>query len=955
MQNSSRQTPPVRFGAFELDLLAGGLRKDGAKVKLQDQPLQILAILLEHPGQLVTRDELRKRLWSGDTFVDFDHSLNKAVNKLRDALHDSAENPFFIETIPKRGYRFIAGVTVTEPAGSQSPPFVPSARRNRARVLATGVLLVLLVVGGLFIRRGSPLLTRAAPAPVHAVAVLPLKSVSGDSSQDYFADDMTGALTSDLSRIGSLTVISQTSAQRFRDTHAFPSQIARELNVDALVDGTVQKVGDRLRVTARILSGPEQQSRWSHTFERDAGDVLVLQAEVASSIAEQFKKELTPEEKSVFEHRPAIDPRAYDAYLKGDHYWAKFTEEDWKKAKQYFHEAIQIDPNYAAPYSALGGLLETEREWYGTGGDNLDDARKLTDSAIRLNPTNADAHITLGWILTHQWDLDAAEMEFRHAVALQPSHAYALLSLQHALVLRRRIQNPAPQLERVKALDPVSPQVLAFIGLTEYMLREYDRGLPFCREGVEIEPNFAFARYCQGKLLLAKKEPLAALAEFRIAREKGGNAIPYLSGLGQSLAAAGQRVAVTPILKQLEENPSSQKFYYLALVHCALRNKDQALTYLEQAYSAHSNDLIYLDSEPALDTLRTSPRFSALVHRLHLSSAPETSQPPSSKPVSIPALESYIQGHYHAEQAEGLLYRYGMQAAERKERDTAREFFQKAIQQDPTYAQAYVGLARTWTDRLISEDGPAKSEAFLRRAIQIEPELAEAHEALATLDVLRLWRWQEAEQEYRRAIELNPNSAEAHARYAEYLDCMKRFDEGMREFQRAQQLDPGHNFQPNPWLRRRQFQQAIEIDEGKVQRRELRFFSHQDLAFDYDAAGRHEEAAKEWEEMLRQLDYADLADAMRKGRKQSGFRGAYQTLVAALEAMDSHGDPVPAFFPAIFYAELRERERAFYWLERGYRERSQAYSALNVDPCWDPLRDDPRFKDLVRRVGLPQQ
>jgi TolB-like protein/DNA-binding winged helix-turn-helix (wHTH) protein len=322
------------------------------------------------------------------------------------------------------------------------------------------------------------------------------------------------------------------------------------------------------------------------------------------------------------------------------------------------------------------------------------------------------------------------------------------------------------------------------------------------------------------------------------------------------------------------------------------------------------------------------------------------------KPVSLNSLEAYVQGRYHADQAQSMAYQKGLRPAEVKEWIAAREFFEKAIKEDPTYAQAYVGLALTWRDQSVSVDGPAKAERFLRKAIELDPELAEAHEALATLDVLRLWRWSEAEQEYKRSVELNPNFAEAHARYAEYLDCMRRFDEGMDEFLRAQGLDPGHSFQPNPFYRRRMYDRAIQEDKGETARQAFGFWSHIDLAYDYDGAGRHDEGAREWEEVVRMLGYTDLANAMHRGLVQSGYKGSIKALTEGLEAMDSAGSPPPDYFPAMMYALLGHKDRAFYWLERGYRERSPAYSALNVDPCWDPLRSDPRFADLVRRVGL---
>jgi TolB-like protein/DNA-binding winged helix-turn-helix (wHTH) protein len=324
-----------------------------------------------------------------------------------------------------------------------------------------------------------------------------------------------------------------------------------------------------------------------------------------------------------------------------------------------------------------------------------------------------------------------------------------------------------------------------------------------------------------------------------------------------------------------------------------------------------------------------------------------------SKPLSVVALELFLQGRYHSERAAAVTYRNGQRAVRQRELADARGFFEKATQEDPTYAQAYVGLAQTWQDEPVSDNGPEKAEALLRKAIALDPELAEAHEALATLDVLRLWRWSEAEQEYKRAIQLNPNSAEAHARYAEYLDCMRRFDEGMKEFLLSQSLDPGHDFNPNPFYRRREYDRAIEEDEGEVKRQAFGFWSHWNLAYDYEGAGRREGAAHEWEQAIRMLDYTELADSMHRGLERGGYNGAITALVAGMEAADARGNPPEPFFAGMMYGFLGQKDRAFYWLERGYEDRSPAYSSLNVDPCWDPLRDDPRFKDLVRRVGLP--
>jgi TolB-like protein/DNA-binding winged helix-turn-helix (wHTH) protein len=364
------------------------------------------------------------------------------------------------------------------------------------------------------------------------------------------------------------------------------------------------------------------------------------------------------------------------------------------------------------------------------------------------------------------------------------------------------------------------------------------------------------------------------------------------------------------------------------------------------SYEHSTEDVLGLEREVA----------QAIAHEIQAKLPPqEKARLAGRRPVSLQALETYLLGRYHLEQAQSMAFRNGLLESRLKELATARSFFEQALREDPSYAQAYVGLSDTWWDRPVAEGGPEKADTMLRKALELDPGLAEAHQALATLDVLRQWRWTEAGQEYQRAIELNPNYAEAHARYAEFLDMMGRFDDGMKEFLRAQDLDPGHDFNPNPFYRRRQYDRAIKLDQNDVRRHAFGFWSHWNLAYDYEAAGMHTEAAQEWVEVTRILGYEEIADAMQRGLEHSGYKGALRELVVALEEMSTRGRPVSANIPAQFYAFLGEKNRAFDWLERGYLERNTAYSALNVDPCWDSLRSDPRFKDLVRRVGLPTQ
>src|SRR5216684_7329662 len=355
----------LRFDTFELDLRSGELHKHGVKLRLQGQPLQLLAILLQSAGNLVTREELSSQLWPADTFVDFDHSLHNAVGRIREVLGDSAEIPRYIETLPRRGYRFIAPVEevqaprISEANGNKTreavavPP--PTARQSKTRAALALTLLILAASGSAFwLVRAVSRPTNAA-SPLRSIAVLPLDNLSGDPSQEYFADGMTEQLITDLAKVNALRVISRTSVMRYKGTKKGLPEIAKELNVEAVVEGSVMRSGNRVRITAQLLHAPTDKHLWAESYERDLGDVLRLQSEVAQVIAKQVRAELTPQQQAAFRSTHVVNPGAYEAYLRGRFY---FTNEFWKPqslrmAKGYFEESIRKDPRFGLAYAGL--------------------------------------------------------------------------------------------------------------------------------------------------------------------------------------------------------------------------------------------------------------------------------------------------------------------------------------------------------------------------------------------------------------------------------------------------------------------------------------------------------------------------------------------------------------------------------------------------------------------------
>src|SRR5215467_1365555 len=362
----------LRFGVFELDLRAGELRKHGLRVRLQEQPFQVLAMLLEHHGEVVTREELQKKLWSADTFVDFDHGLNKAINKIREALGDSAESPRFIETVARRGYRFLAEVKVDDAAPSRStetagdPPHATGHSDFAKRVPSLRAwkisAFVLLLLGAPFAAWRLHSWNRPSPI-IRSLAVLPLESLSNDASQDFFADGMTDELISDLGQISELRVISRTSVMAYKHARKPLPQIARELKVDAVVEGTVLRSGDQVRITAQLIEASADKHLWSQSYEGELRDALELQNKVARAIADQIRISLNPQEQAALKAAKVVNPEAYVSYLKGRYFWNKRTGDSLKAALAYFNQAIEEDPKYARAYSGLADTYALLGDW----------------------------------------------------------------------------------------------------------------------------------------------------------------------------------------------------------------------------------------------------------------------------------------------------------------------------------------------------------------------------------------------------------------------------------------------------------------------------------------------------------------------------------------------------------------------------------------------------------------
>jgi TolB-like protein/DNA-binding winged helix-turn-helix (wHTH) protein/Flp pilus assembly protein TadD len=639
MQEDSQLRGSVRFGVFELDLLAAQLRKHGLRVRLQEQPFQVLAMLLERNGEVVTREELQKKLWPADTFVDFDHGLNKAINKIREALGDSAASPRFVETVSRRGYRFIAEVKAAGPPnralGLANPPEIGAKAReaqHSASELATikrplrlsaltisiFVLALLLVSAGIWKLHFS----KAPPSVIRSLAVLPLESLSSDATQDYFADGMTDELISDLGQIGALRVISRTSVMTYKHARKPLPQIARELNVDAVVEGTVLRSGNQVRITAQLIDAATDKHIWSQSYEGELRNALLLQNKVAKAIADQIQINLNPQEQAALKNVRVVNPEAYESYLKGRYFWNKRTAEGLKAALTYFNQAINVDPNYAPAYSGLADTYALLADWeYGvmTSKEALPKAKAAAIKALALDNTLGEAHNSLAFCLdVFDWDLDSAGKEFQRAIELSPNYATAHQWYAAHLIVLGRNDEAIAEIRKAENLDPLSLIISADLADFLIIAHSYDESIRESRKTIELDPNFALAHNQLGQAYLQKQMNDEAIAELQKAVRLSGNSPTCIANLARAYIASGKKSEAAKLLNDLEKRSNSNYSHAseIAEIYVALGDTDQAMNWLQKSFEERFNPSVLLRS--AFDPVRSDPRFEDLLRRIGL-------------------------------------------------------------------------------------------------------------------------------------------------------------------------------------------------------------------------------------------------------------------------------------------------------------------------------------------------
>jgi TolB-like protein/DNA-binding winged helix-turn-helix (wHTH) protein len=629
-----------RFGAFEFHAEAGELRKHGVRLKLGGQPLSILTMLLERPGEVITREDLEKRLWPVGTYVDYEHSVNAAVKRLRQALSDSADYPHYIETIPRHGYRFVAPLagapsasapptkTEIEAAPSRettqetvAAPFVAPASATKSARLSlklslAGAAVIALFAGSFVIYRR---ISATEPPPIKSLAVLALKNLSGEPAQEYLADGMTEELISRLASLSGVRVTSRTSSMHFKDTRLSAPEIAKTLGVDALVEGSVIREGSHIRVHAQLIRATDEHF-WSETYDREMGDVLALESEIAQSIAEKVAVTATGQEQARLAAARHISPEVYELYLKGK-LGPLNTRAELEQSRGYLEQAIRKDPTFAPAYvgvaraySALGTLL---------GGAPPGEVRPkilaAARKALELDPDIAEAHALIADVYQKRWQWADAETEYKRALELKPSDAAAHMAFAKWFVAQGRMDEAIAWARRGRVLDPLGVAGVES-GWVLFCARRYDEAIYEMQSMLAVRPDLGKARWYLGFALIAKGQPEQAVVELEKTAAMTNRSPGSLEVLAAACGYAGRRQDALRIIGELKRRSETGYVPAGAFVnpYLGLRDYDQAIAGYERAYKEQSDILQWVKVIPFVDPLRGDPRFQDLVRRVGL-------------------------------------------------------------------------------------------------------------------------------------------------------------------------------------------------------------------------------------------------------------------------------------------------------------------------------------------------
>ncbi len=617
----------MRFRDYQLDPDGFELRRAGHRLRLERKPMELLILLAEKQGQLVKREEIIEKIWGKDFFFDAENGINNAVRKIRSALNDDPEQPRFVETSVGKGYRFIAPVErMLEPPSA--PPVSTGAPSERSKsvlwrrapvpaVAVAGLIAAAFIFNVAGVR--SRVFARSA-SPIRSIVVLPLENLSADPNQEYFVDGMTDALITALAQVSSLRVISRTSAMHYKGSHQTLPTIARELNVDAVVEGTVMRSGDRVRITAQLLDARTDRHLWARAYDREVSEIMSLQQDVADNIFQEIQAKLTPEENLRASRKRQVDPEAYDDYLRGLYFWHKFTAAGMTRAAEYFEKSVQKDPSYALGYAWLANAYGMLAEFVGPPSDFMPKSKEATEKAVQLDDNLAEAHDSLANI-KYYYDRDwaGADREFQRALQLNPGNALIHGGYARYLDAMGRFEEASRQHEITRELDPLILIGFYIRGDHFLFLRQYDKAIAEFRAALDLDHNFFIAHKGLAKAYKSKGMEKESISEWEQVDVLEGES-DQAEATKIAYARGGYKGVLKAWLKAVEHQRAAGGYIDYskeASIQAQLGNKDLALQALEKAF-AEGEDMTFLNVEPEWDPIRSDPRFQDILRRVGL-------------------------------------------------------------------------------------------------------------------------------------------------------------------------------------------------------------------------------------------------------------------------------------------------------------------------------------------------
>jgi len=617
----------AQFGEFEADLRSRELRRNHTSVRLPHQSFEVLAMLLEHPGELVTREDIRKRLWPGDTFVDFDHGLNNAVNRLREALGDSAEAPRFVETLPRRGYRFIAEVRRPNRPDRTLPPteltFVTPARRRIGRLMLTAALIGFVILSIATVYLAGPRISgNHAHAERVKLAVLPFENLSGQSEEDYLSDGLTDELITQLGGLepAHLGVIARTSAMQYRRSGKGARQVGNELGVDYVLEGTVMREGNLVRVAVKLVQVTDQTLLWTGSYDRNLDHIQALHGEVVRDVARRIQVQLTPQRQAILSPARPVNPDAYEAFLKGIYFWNRFTNPDLHKSVEYFQLAIEKDPNYAPAYASLAASYANLVEFGEPPMDLYLKSEEAARRAIELDGASSQAYATLAWSLFyyhHDWK--EAQRDLLRAIELNSSNSYAHMLYAKYLAALGRFDEAREHAERARQMDPMSLPVNVVVAQVLFYARQYDAATKQLGKLLEVDRNFPPTYWTLAHVYEAMGKQNEACQSMLKTFDLGSGHVPWFTQLENVRLRSGWRAAWAQWIKATLDigSPGYLQPYYLVEGYLDLGHDEEAIAWLVKAAEVHDVEIVFINVDPRFDRLRVNPRFQEIVSSLH--------------------------------------------------------------------------------------------------------------------------------------------------------------------------------------------------------------------------------------------------------------------------------------------------------------------------------------------------